>query len=120
MLLIYASLDHLRKISKIRKYLSSKSGETLVHALVTSQSDFSNALLYGLTNNLIDRIQKVQNAAAGIITLSRKRDHITPTLFKLHWLPIQERIMFKILLITYKPWPGTVWPGTVWPGTVLY
>ena len=101
---------HLRKISKIRKYLSFKSAETLVHALVTSRLDFGNALLFGLPDNLLERIQKVQNAAARIVTLTRKRDHITPVLFKLHWLPIKERIIYKILLTTYKALNGLAPP----------
>ena len=44
----------------------------------------------------------VQNAAARLITLSRKHEHITPILLNLHWLPVNYRIIFKILLITYK------------------
>lgn len=97
---------HLRKISKIRKYLGFKSAETHVHALVTSRLDFCNAMLYGL-NNYLERIQKVQNAAARIVTLTRKRGHISPALFKLYWSPMRERIAFKILLlITYKALNG--------------
>ena len=63
---------YLRKISKIRKYLSSESAKTIVHALVTSRLDFGNSLLYGLPNTLLERIQRVQNAAARIVTLSNK------------------------------------------------
>ena len=46
--------------------------------------------------------RSVQNAAARLITGSRKYDHITPILFELHWLPVSERIKFKIILLTYK------------------
>ena len=60
--------------------------------------DYANALLYGISNTSLERIQKVQNAAARIVTLTRKRDHITPVLYNLHWLPIKERIEYKILL----------------------
>ena len=81
---------YLRKISKIRKYL--KCAEILVHTLVPSRLDYANALLYGISNTSLERIQKVQNAAARIVTLTRKRDHLTPVLFNLHWLPINERI----------------------------
>ena len=34
--------------------------------------------------------------------MSRKADHITPLLIELHWLPVEQRINFKILLFTYK------------------
>jgi exonuclease III len=93
---------HLRNIAKIRKYLSFKTTEILIHAFVTSKIDNYNSLLFGLPKCLISKIQSVQNAAARIITLSCKSDHITPILIDLHWLPVSERIKFKILLITFK------------------
>ncbi|CAB3984878.1 Hypothetical predicted protein [Paramuricea clavata] len=102
---------YLRKISKVPKYLSLKSAEILVHALVTSRRlNFGNALLHGLSNTALERIEKVQNAAARIVTLTRKRDHITPVLFNLHWQLIKERIQYKILLITFKALSGQA-PG---------
>ena len=97
-----SSFYHLRNISNIRKYLSSTTTEILVHAFVSSKLDNCNSLLYGLPNCLLKKLQHVQNAAARLITLSRKHEHITPILFNLHWLPVNYRIIFKILLITYK------------------
>ena len=41
-------------------------------------------------------------SAARIVALKRKYDHVTPKLKKLHWLPVKQRIQFKILLLTYK------------------
>lgn len=93
---------HLRNIARIRKYLSAKTAETLIHAFVTSKIDQYNCLLYGLPTHLISKLQSVQNAAARLITYTHKYDHISPVLIKLHWLPVAERIKFKILLITYK------------------
>lgn len=93
---------HLRNISYIRKNLSSTTTETLVHAFISSKLDHCNSLLYGLLNYQMKKLQHVQNAAARLITLSRKHGHITPILLNLHQLPIHYRIMFKILLITYK------------------
>ena len=79
-----SSFFHLRSISRIRKYLSFQSAETLIHAFVTSRLVFSNASLYGLPKYLIERLQRVQNAAARVVSLSHKRVHITPILFNLH------------------------------------
>ena len=85
---------HLRNISRIRKLLSTKTTEYLVHAFVTSKLDHCNSLLYGVPKYVIKKLQSVQNAAARLITSSRKFDPITPILFDLHWLPISERIKF--------------------------
>ena len=93
---------HIRNIRHIRKYLDVKSTETMVHAFITNKLDYCNSLLYGLPDCQIQKLQRVQNAAARIITRIKKYDHITPALKELHWLPVQQRIEFKILLLTYK------------------
>ena len=51
---------------------------------------------------LLSLIQRVQNAAARILSKTSKFTHITPVLKQLHWLPVVERIKFKILLLTWK------------------
>ncbi|KAL9972361.1 hypothetical protein ACROYT_G018646 [Oculina patagonica] len=93
---------HLRNISKIRKYLTQDSAEILIHAFIGSKLDYCNSILYGIPKKLICKLQRVQNTAARIVTLTRKYDSITPIMFKLHWLPVQFRIIFKLLLIVYK------------------
>ena len=96
----------IRNISRIRPCLSIDSTKTLVHALVTSRLDHCNSLLYGLPDYLIQRLQYVMNAAAKVITCKRKFDHVTPLLIELHWLPVRQRIVFKILLYTFKALHG--------------
>ena len=59
-------------------------------------------MLYGLPQHLLNRLRSIQNTAAGIVTLSKRFDHITPIMFKLHWPPLNYRIHFKILLLVYK------------------
>jgi hypothetical protein len=100
------SFYHIRNISRIRRYLSFESAKTLIHAFVTSRIDSNNALLYGLPDYLIKRLQHVLNTAARLVTLTRKVDNITPILYELHWLPVEYRIIFKILLFTYKVLKG--------------
>ena len=97
----------LYRIGQIRKFLDRKSTEMLVHAFITCRLDQCNSLLHGLPNSQINKLQRIQNSAARLITLSRKHDHITPTLRDLHWLPIKYRIVYKILLLTYKCLHGT-------------
>ena len=90
---------HLRKISLIRKHLTFDAAQLLVHALITSKLDYCNSLLYGLPKHVTKQLQRVQNAAARIVSLSPKFCHITPVLMSLHWLPIDHRIEFKMLII---------------------
>ena len=97
---------HIRNISRIRSCLSIDSTKTLVHVLVMSLLDHCNSLLYGLPDYLIQRLQYVMNAAAEEITCKQKLDHVTPLLIELHWLPVRQRIIFKILLYTFKALHG--------------
>jgi hypothetical protein len=92
----------LRSIGLIRKYLDRDSAEQLIHAFITSRLDYCNSLFLGLPDKLISKLQKIQNAAARLVTGAKKRDHITQVLRDLHWLPIRKRIIFKTLLITFK------------------
>ena len=73
---------------------------------MTSRLDYCNGLLCGITDELLCRLQKVQNNAARVVSGSKKYDHITPVLKDLHWLPIRKRIEFKILLLTFKCMQG--------------
>jgi len=61
---------------------------------------------YGLPKSQLDKLQRVQNVAARLLSGVRKQNHITPTLKALHWLPVEKRIIFKILLMTYKTLNG--------------
>ena len=94
-------------IGKIRKYLNRPSAEVLTNALVTSKLDYCNSLLYGVHDYQINQLQRCQNNAARIVTLTRKFEHITPVLIDLHWLPVKYRIMFKVLLLTFKSLNGS-------------
>lgn len=92
----------LYNLRRIRKYLDKDSAETIVHALVTTKLDYCNGLLFGLPECQIAKLQKIQNACARLVCNAPKFCHITPLLYSLHWLPIAQRIEFKILLIVYK------------------
>ena len=92
----------LYSIAKIRKYLDVDTTRTLVQALITSQLDYANSTLYGLPQKSLHRIQLIQNSAARLIMQTSKRESITPILQQLHWLPIKQRLRYKILLLTSK------------------
>ena len=92
---------HVRNIVRIRRYLTEDATKTIVHALVTSRLDYCNAVLYGLPASVTNKMQRLQNTCARMITKTRRRDHITPMLIKLHWLPVRRRIEYKIISLTY-------------------
>ncbi len=97
---------HLKNVSKLRPMLSMSNAEMLIHVFMTSRIEYCNALLGGCSACLINKLQLIQNAAARVLTRTRKYDHISPVLSTLHWLPIKHCIDFKILLITYKALNG--------------
>ncbi len=93
---------HLKNISKLRPMPLISNAEMLIHAFMTSRLDCCNALLGDCSARLINKLQMVQNAAARVLSRTRKYDHISLVMSTLHWLPIKHRIDLKILLITYK------------------
>ena len=98
---------HLHDISRIRRYLTPESTKSLEHAFIMSRLDYGNALLAGLPLEHLKKLQRIQNIAARIITFTPRRNHITPILRQLHWLPIKRRIEFKILLHVFRCINGT-------------
>ena len=104
--MVQSACFHLRNIGQVRNKLTESSTKSLVQSLVISRLDYGNSLLCGLPIDLVTKLQLVQNKAARLITLTKKRDHITPVLCRLHWLPVDVRINFKVLLIVYKAMHG--------------
>jgi hypothetical protein len=81
---------------------------TLVHAFISSRVDFCNAVLDGTAAGVVRRLQMVVHAAARLITGVRLTEHITPILCDtLHWLPVQQRITYKIALMVFNCIRGT-------------
>ena len=97
---------YLYKISKILQYLTTDQEETMVHAFVTTKLDLNNSLLAGLPGYVIHRLQLVQNAAAKTVADLKTFEHVTHVLQNLNWLPVEKRIMFKLLLLCYKALNG--------------
>jgi len=76
--------------------------KTLVQAFITTQLDSCNSVLVGVSNQLLQRMQVIQNAATCFITGARRFEHMTLVLRNLHWLPIRHRIKFKMAVLVYK------------------
>ena len=97
------SYYHIRQLRQVRSFLDTNYAIVLANSLVASKVDYCNSLYYGLPAASLDKLQRVQNSLARVIVPSvRRHDHITPTLKRLHWLPIRQRIIFKIASLTYK------------------
>ena len=99
---IHSCFFHLKNISKLRSILTYSELEMIIHAFVSSRLDYCNSLFTCLNKSSLDCLQLVQNAAARLLSRSHKFTHITPVLASLHWLPVNFRIQFKILTITYR------------------
>ena len=97
-----SSYLQLQKLGQIRDMLTQEAAEIMVHAFITSRLDYCNSLLYGLPASVITKLQMIQNWAARIVTRTRKFAHIPPVLKTLHWLPIEQRVAFKVLTLTYR------------------
>ena len=101
---------HIHQIRTIRKYLNEFATKTLIHATVMSRIDYANALLYGIPEVHLDKLQRLQNCAARLITGDTRRVHSVLILRKLHWLPVRARIRYKIILLTFKALNGLAPP----------
>ena len=90
------------KIRCIRNILDVPTITRLCLSLCISHLDYCNSLLYGLPDSTVNRLQRVQNMCARLVLRRTKRDSITECLKELHWLPIKQRISYKILVLTHK------------------
>ena len=93
---------HLRAFRHIRKIVSEDTAKTVGCAMVHCRLDYCNSLLYKASITNIQKLQRIQNSLARIVTGSSRTDSITTVLAKLHWLPIQSRIQFKLAVTAYK------------------
>ena len=89
-------------IGTIMNSLSYNVLSTIIHALISCRLDCCNSLLYNVPTHKTDRLPRLQNQCARILTKSSCREHITPVKKNLHCLKIKEKITYKILILTYK------------------
>jgi len=103
--------DHVTAVCKVGYYQlrqlqgvvqSLTSEPALVNAFISNRLDYCNSLLCGIADTQLQRLQSVQNAASRLVTGTRRSEHITPVLRSLHWLPVRQRITFKVATIVHK------------------
>ena len=97
---------HLYRISRIRHTTCTTTCTTkcLVHALVTSRIDYDNAMMYGIPDRLLDRLELVQHSAAKVVVRIRRGDRrsMTAALKQPHWLPVKWRVEYKLLVLVFR------------------
>ena len=93
---------HIRNLWRIRRFITQSACHHAVRSLVLSRLDYANSLLVGARKNDLARLQRLQNKAARLV-FACGRDQPSPGLIaSLHWLPVKERISFKIFTHVYK------------------
>ena len=93
-----AAIYHLYNIKRISRYLSYDDRKSIVQAVKNvTYSDTCHA-----PSTQLSKLQRLQNAAARLVSNVAKHDHITPTLVNLHWLPVTYRVNFKIAMLAHK------------------
>ena len=101
---------NLRNLHRIGSKLSKDLKIQLVHSCILSQLDYCNAVFGSLNESQIQILQKIQNSAVRFIFNLSLRDHITPYLKELHFLPVKQRINYKIAMLTFKSIHGIAPP----------
>jgi len=96
------SITNIRNIFNIRNYINNDTAKQLASALVLSHLDYSNSVLCGLPMSALKPLQRVQNWAARVVLCRSKYDSARDALQQLHWLPVHERIDFKVACLVYK------------------
>ncbi len=92
----------LRQLRSVQRSLTFDARRALVRAFVASRVDYCNSVFYGVAKKTIHRLQCCLNAAARLVVSIGKYSHITPVMRDtLHWLPIEQRIIFKIATLAF-------------------
>jgi hypothetical protein len=93
---------HIKALRAIRLSLDDFTAEAIGRSIVMARLDYCNGLLIGIAKQNLDHLQRIQNSLARVVTRSDYRQHIKPMLQSLHWLPVKERIEFKLATLTFK------------------
>jgi hypothetical protein len=98
----------LRQLRCVRTSLTTETATALVHAFISCRVDYCNSLFYCANSRVTRKLQSILNSAARLITGHRLYDHITPVLRdELHWLPVEQRLTFKVALMVRNCLRGT-------------
>jgi hypothetical protein len=93
---------HIRNLWRIRRFITKNACHHAVRVLILSRIDYANSLLYGAREVDLKRLQRLQNKAARLVFACGRDQPSDGLIQSLHWLPVKQRIMYKIILYTFK------------------
>ena len=93
---------HLRARRHIRHLIDREAANAIACSVVGSRLDYCNSILFGITDKNICRLQRVQNSLARVVCVAPYRSPTTALRRSLHWLPIKQRIDYKVATLTFK------------------
>ena len=106
--LVRSCFHSLRQIRVIRRSLTKEAAKMIVCSFICSRIDYCNAVFAGLPRSTTNHLASVLHAAARMISGRSKHDHIISVLRdELHWLPVLQRVIYKLCLTTYRAINGT-------------
>ena len=97
-----ALFHKLKNIGRMKIFLTQNQLCMLIQSVIMLSLDYCNSLYYGCSKKVIEQLQMIQNRACRIIFGMKKRESTDEKMKSLHWLKIQQRIEFKILLLVFK------------------
>ena len=92
----------LRRISKIRSFLTVDAANALAVAFILSRLDYCNSLLAGLPDHKLTKLQRIQNSAARLVLRKPRRESTTPLLKIPHWLPVKATTEYRVSTLCYQ------------------
>jgi len=94
----------LRQLRRIHRSLDDELAAMLVHAFVTSRVDYCNLQWARAPKPVTDKLQRVMNAAARVVSGTKKYDRGLRHLLhsELHWLDVADRVTYKLGVMVYK------------------
>ena len=99
----------IRRINSIRQLPTTKATAQLMCS-VLSRLDYCNSLLTDFNCDQMYRMQKVKNHATTPFVCKGRHEHVIPLPKALHWLPVKEGIIFKIVTFVFRFFDGTLPP----------
>ena len=93
---------HIWALRHIRRLITVDIAKTLACSIVGDRLDYCNSLLNGTSNKNIAMLQRQQNSLARIVLQMPRSAHTTPLLHSLHWLPVRQRIQYKVAVLVYN------------------